>query len=119
MSELYNRIDSLCKERGTNITALCREAKVARSSLSELNAGRTKTLTLETGSKLAAALGITVDELMGTETEKEPPATRRGSEISDEELKVALWVKVDDIDDDDLADVKRYAAFVKERKKGT
>lgn len=72
MSELYNRIDSLCKERGTNITALCREAKVARSSLSELNAGRTKTLTLETGSKLAAALGITVDELMGTETEKEP-----------------------------------------------
>lgn len=72
MSELYNRIDKLCKERGTNVTALCRDAKVARASLSELKAGRTKTLTLETGRKLAAVLGITVDELMGTETEKAP-----------------------------------------------
>lgn len=70
MSDLYNRIDALCKERGTNITALCRDAKVARASLSELKAGRTKTLTLETGAKLAAVLKISVDELMGTETKK-------------------------------------------------
>ena len=64
MSELYNRIERMCKERGTNITALCRDAKVARASLSELKAGRTKTLTLETGAKLASVLGISVDELM-------------------------------------------------------
>lgn len=72
MSELYNRIDRMCKERGTNITALCRDAKVARASLSELKAGRTKTLTLETGAKIASVLGISVDELMGTEKEKAP-----------------------------------------------
>lgn len=77
MSDLYNRIDALCKERGTNITALCRDAKVARASLSELKAGRTKTLTLETGAKLASVLKISVDELMGTETKKAPTLTKK------------------------------------------
>lgn len=77
MSELYNRIDRMCKERGTNITALCRDAKVARASLSELKAGRTKTLTLETGAKLASVLGISVDELMGTEAKKAPGLTEK------------------------------------------
>lgn len=77
MSELYNRIERMCKERGTNITALCRDAKVARASLSELKAGRTKTLTLETGAKLASVLGISVDELMGTEAKKRPALQRR------------------------------------------
>ena len=72
MSELYSRIDRLCKERGTNVTALCREAQVARSALSELKMGRTRTITLDTAAKLAAALGIAVDELMIGETEKEP-----------------------------------------------
>ncbi len=70
MSELYKRIDQLSKARGMNITTLCKEAKVARASLSELHMGRTKTLTLETAQKLAAALQISVDELLGCEHEK-------------------------------------------------
>lgn len=115
MSELYNRINALCKERGTNITALCREAKVARSSLSELNAGRTKTLTLETGTKLATALGISVDELMGVDTEKASiPKDER--KVSDEDIMFALWGDASEISEADLEDVKRYAAFIRERK---
>lgn len=69
MSELYSHIDRLCKARGTNITALCKEAKVARAALSELHMGRTKTIKLETAAKLAGALRITVDELMGAASE--------------------------------------------------
>lgn len=75
MSELYDRINELCKKRGTNITALCREANVARSVMSELNMGRTKTITVETAAKLADALQISVDELLGKETKKEPTLT--------------------------------------------
>lgn len=65
MSELYNRIDALCKARGTNITALCKKAGVGRATLSELNAGRTKTLKLETAQKLADALGVSLNFLQG------------------------------------------------------
>ena len=114
MSELYNRIDKLCKERGTNVTALCRDAKVARASLSELKAGRTKTLTLETGRKLAAVLGITVDELMGTETEKAP--TPEGERVvNDEDIKFALFGGDGEITDAMYDEVKRFAQMVKLR----
>lgn len=65
MSELYNRIDALCKTHGTNITALCKKAGVGRATLSELNAGRTKTLKLETAQKLADALGVSLNFLQG------------------------------------------------------
>ena len=42
MSELYNLIESLCKEKGTNITAMCKAAKISRAPLTELKMGRSK-----------------------------------------------------------------------------
>lgn len=63
MSELYNRINELCKARGTNITALCKKAGVSRATLSELNSGRTKTLTFDTAKKIADALGVSLNFL--------------------------------------------------------
>ncbi len=66
MGELYKRIEEMCRRQGTNVTALCKKAGVGRATLSELNAGRTKGLKLETAAKLAQALGVTVDALLGT-----------------------------------------------------
>ena len=121
MSDLYNRIDALCKERGTNITALCRDAKVARASLSELKAGRTKTLTLETGAKLAAVLKISVDELMGTETKKAPtPEDERV--IDDRKMKAAfLGGLADGLSDEEIDeywdDARDYIGYKIQQKK--
>lgn len=53
MSELYNLIESLCKEKGTNITAMCK-AKISRAPLTKLKMGRSKTLSSATLSKIAA-----------------------------------------------------------------
>lgn len=120
MSELYNRIDRMCKERGTNITALCRDAKVARASLSELKAGRTKTLTLETGAKLASVLGISVDELMGTETKKAP--TQEGErEIGFDDFTYAFYEESKDLPDEKKKMLLEMARFMKadiEKEKG-
>ena len=71
MSELYNRIDELCKARGTNITALCKKAGVSRSALSELNAGRSKTLTVTTAQKIADALEVSLNFLQNNYAEGE------------------------------------------------
>lgn len=100
MSELYNRIDHLCKKRGTNITALCKEANVGRATLSELNAGRTKTLTLETARKLAAALKISVGELMGDEQTEKTPTKDGEREITERDIKAAFFHGADMTDEE-------------------
>ena len=113
MSDLYNRINLLCKERGTNITALCKKANVGRATLSELNAGRTKTLTLETAGKLAATLGVSVDELMGVK-QKENPVVK-SSEL-DQQLQgidFALFGEVKDLTAEQKQDILDYIRFKK------
>lgn len=70
MSELYNRIESLCKENGSNITEMCRQSGAPRGSLSDLKAGKTNRLNTTTLSKIAAHFGVSVDYLLGNEPEK-------------------------------------------------
>lgn len=72
MSDLYNRIKDLCKEAGfKNVTELCRVAGIPRSSLSELNMGRSETLSYPTLQKIATVCHVTVEEI--TSGEKEIP----------------------------------------------
>lgn len=74
MSEIYERIESLCKKAGINITTMCKETEVPRSALSDYKAGRTKSLSAATLSKIAVYFGVTVDYLLGN-VKKEKPAT--------------------------------------------
>lgn len=69
----------------------------------------------DTLSKIAEYFGVSIDYLLGSECEKKP--TENGErEISKDDLKFALWGDSSEIDDADLDDVLRYAAFIKERK---
>ena len=72
MSELYNRIEELCIERGTNITAMCKESGAPRGSLTDLKMGRTTRLNSTTLSKISEHFGVTVDFLLGNEGTKKP-----------------------------------------------
>ena len=65
MSEMYNRIAGLCKEHGSNITAMCRTLGLSRSSLTELKSGRTKSLSYEAISAIAEHFGTTPDYIAG------------------------------------------------------
>lgn len=70
----------------------------------------------DTLNRIAAYFGVSTDYLLGKKTEK--ASTENGErQMSDEELKFALWGDCTDVSDDDLDDVRRYAAFVRERKK--
>lgn len=70
----------------------------------------------ETLNRIAVYFGVSTDYLLGKEKEK--ASTENGErQMSDEELKFALWGDCTDVSDDDLDDVRRYAAFVRERKK--
>lgn len=116
MEDLYKHIESLGKEHGyKNMTVLCKAAGVPRSTMSELNNGRSKDLSKPNAQKFADILDVTLDEVYGEETKKAPTDGERI--VSDDDIMFALWGDSDDVDEDDLDDVKRYAAFVRERKK--
>jgi len=82
MSNLYNRIEKLCKENNESITTMCKEAGVSRASLSDLKMGRNQSLSADTLSKIAAYFGVSVDYLLGKE-KKEVPLVNGDEELTD------------------------------------
>lgn len=105
MTGLYERIESLCKQKGVNITLMCRECGIPRASLSDYKYGRKKTLNAETIAKIAEYFSVSVDYLYGK------------SSIEDREhaLKVALFGGDGEVTDEMWDEVKRYAMYIKEK----
>ena len=84
---LYERIESLAKEKGFSVCGLCKTAGVPHSTVYELKSGKKVDLNRKTTEKLATALGITVDELYGKE---KTPDTN----VSEVDLRIANVFKV-------------------------
>lgn len=64
-SRMYALIDRLCRERGTNVTVMCKDLNITRSVLSELKSGRTRQLSSDYTARIAAYFGVTVEYLLG------------------------------------------------------
>ena len=73
MSDLYTRIDKLCKDRNINITIMCKESGASRGSLSDLKFGRKQNLSIDTLAKISSYFGVSVDYLTGKEEQKNTP----------------------------------------------
>ena len=104
MSEMYDRIEQLCKEEHITVTQLCRELSITRSCLSELNKGRTESLSARNTAKIADRFGVSVKYL-----------TEGGERDIEEELKFALWGGSEGVTEDMLEEVRQYARMVKLR----
>lgn len=108
MNEIYARIETLCKKNSINITTLCSACKIARASLSDFKNGRKKTLSADTLSRIADYFSVSVDYLLGGSSAK----------ADEQSLKVALFGGDTAVTDEMWNEVKRYAAFIKERENG-
>ena len=119
MGGLYERISLLCDKRGITIYKMCKEIGIRGSVLSDLNCGRKKSLSAETLSKIANYLEVTVDNLLGADKKENAPADR-GEDVSDEDIKFALFGGDGEITDEMFNEVKNFAQYVKlrERNKG-
>jgi transcriptional regulator with XRE-family HTH domain len=73
MSNLYTRIEKLCKERNINITTMCKDSGASRGSLSDLKFGRKQSLSVDTLTKIASYFDISVDALLGEEEKVKSP----------------------------------------------
>ena len=105
----------LCKKNGISCKKAAEDVGLSNSIRTKWkNTGATPGG--DTLNRIAAYFGVSTDYLLGKKTEK--ASTENGErQMSDEELKFALWGDCTDVSDDDLDDVRRYAAFVRERKK--
>ena len=104
------RVKAICKERKIAISKLERELNFSNGYIAQLRKG---TFPADRLADIAAYLSVSTDYLLTGEERKVPT----GNPMSDDELKFALWGDCQDIDEADLEDVRRYAAFVRERKK--
>lgn len=80
MSDLYSNIHALCEKEGIKDGTLCANIGIRRSFLSELKAGRTKSLSAEVLSKIASYFNVSVDYLL-TGEQKENPLQQPQSEV--------------------------------------
>ena len=110
----YDIFRSLCEKKGVSCHKAALDIGLSNATPS-IWKKRNITPKGDTLAKIADYFDVSIDYLLGSEAEKTP--TENGErEISKDDLKFALWGDSSEIDDADLDDVLRYAAFIKERK---
>ena len=77
MANLYENIEKLCKQRGVNVTTMCKESGASRGSLTDLKNGRKQSLKYETLDKIASYFGTSVDALVSGNQKENPPSSRK------------------------------------------
>lgn len=112
MSDLYIRIENLCLKHKISITAMCKEAKVSRGSMTDLKQGRSKTLSAEAIAKIAKVFDVSTDYLLNGEGEN--PDNLQKANI-DDDIKFALFNGSEGITDEMFEEVKQFAEMVKLR----
>ena len=100
MSTLYERLDSLCKERGIKGGRMCVDLGMSKSLMTDLKSGRKKGVNAETAQKIASYFGVSVAYLLGEEDKKEK-ATVQDDGLSDNHIKLIEMAKT--ISDEDAA----------------
>ena len=67
MNILYTHTSTLCSQHAITGAKLCSDIGISRGILSDLKAGRKKTLNAETAYKIAKYFGVSVGYLLGYE----------------------------------------------------
>jgi transcriptional regulator with XRE-family HTH domain len=112
MNPVYTKIESLCESQGITIAEMSRRAGIRPGLISDLKKGHSKSLKSENIKKIATYFGVPVDYFLDDGTDMPPEAP-----VTDDQLLFALYGEVpENITEADLADIRRYAAFVRERK---
>lgn len=113
MADMYKKIDELLAQKGISGAKMSAELGMSRSFMTELRKGRAKSVKLETAQKIADYFGVPLGFLLD-ETENAPAETGR-REVSEDDIKFALFGGDGEITDAMYDEVLRFAAFVKQR----
>ena len=115
MGNMYSVIETLCRSQGIKVGKLCAELGISRGVMGDLKAGRTKTLSVASCQKIADYFGVTTDYLLGTDGNEKAPAETGKRNVTDDDIKFALFGGEAEITDAMYDEVRNFAAYVKER----
>lgn len=106
MSDLYNRINDLCRTNGLSIPKMCEKANIRSSVIYDLKSGKKSGISRKTAEKIAEALQITVSELY---KEKTPDAKAPRDKKYDE-----IFSLLASLSDEKIAEAVRYLKYLAE-----
>lgn len=115
MGALYDRIAYLCAQKGIKPGRLCSDLGISRGSMGDLKKGRRAGISTKTATKIADYFGVSVDYLLNGSPNEKAPAPEGERPISDEEIKLALFGGGGEITDAMYDEVKKFAAYVRQR----
>ena len=78
MCNLYERILSLCEERGIKGGKMCTDVGISKGLLTDLKMGRRTGVSAVTAQKIASYFNVSVGYLLGEENEKGQPTENDG-----------------------------------------
>lgn len=110
----YDRFVLLCKKKGVTPTRAALDAGISKSLVTKWKTNAAKDPSPDVIRKLASYFGISIAELLGEENKKAPTETGERS-VSDEDIKFALFGGGGEITDEMYDEVKRFAAYIKQR----
>ena len=87
----WNKIVQLCNEHNTTPTALVKSLGIAAGSVTKWKNGVLPRST--TAAKIADHFGVTVDYLLGNETEQKKPPADIGEELSEGQRKLIEFAR--------------------------
>lgn len=90
---------------------MCKDCGIQPSIMTDLKMGRRSSLKIETASKIADYFGVSVEYLLGNSDSKSAMI----STPTDDDIKFALFDGAKGISDEAYEEVKRFAAFIKEK----
>ena len=106
----YERFCRICTEKGVKPTRVVTDLKLSSGNMTNWKRGRKPKTDI--AMKIADYLGVSVDYLLGNDSKD------NSSELSDDDIKYALWGDIDNVTDEMFAEVKKFAEYLMQREKG-
>lgn len=111
----FTRFKALCDERDISVYRACTDIGLNRSAVAKWKSGGKPNGS--TAARLAEYFGVTTDYLL-EQTDERTPAGGGRREVTDEEIKFALFGGGGEITDAMYDEVKQFAVFIKQREAG-
>lgn len=108
MNSTYERIEQLCKQHNTNVTKMCRDLRIPRTSLSEMKAGRIKSISADKVAKIADYFGVSALYITDGIVDGENPSEQNPIDIA----KIALFGGDVDVTDEMWSELEDFANYI-------
>lgn len=113
MCDLYERITATCKQKGVTGSRMCLELGLSKSTLSDIKSGRKKGLSTANAQKIASYLGVSIEYLLGKETENAPTGT--GERDILDEIDIGFYGDYKALTESDKETLRAMARLMRER----